>query len=538
MTAKFGTQLVFFVAAAVAFGSQAQIAQFHEQVAVSALQVVVGFAGRVENVKPEDLEISLDGQNAKILSVTPFLLHNHQSLAALPAPIAGATNASVKERLPVIIILLPGLCDPRNLVLASKKLRDLIPHLEGSGPVTAIVADNPPRMVGPPAHTWSEVENLLNQLSQVKTTNWITRLRREQQGLAGTAWAARAERRLAQIEVYERARVSEEIVRLQRALDGLASALVSFARPRTLAFVIADGFDLDVHTRLKGTKGNKEPMDSIMPPLDRSPGLAIRSRLEQIGQLAAARGTVLVSLFTGLGTFFAPPWSAENKSLVRTEEVFSGEINSGLLVERPKEPLSVLAEYSGGTVLSMTEDAHKGMERLANTWIVEFQVPFLCEARHYRLLARLKRQEIEVRAPRIVWCGSSALQAQLEAIYGWGNMGSSAGSIPAAVRLERRSLAHEWLVVSSDLKKVISEEKALATLKLRVTVAVHLRKGEPFVHQEEFEQAVGEESEGTVWTYEAPIKLPNEAERLAVVIEELQTGTWGAAVLDLKGANP
>ncbi|BCW94441.1 MAG: hypothetical protein KatS3mg007_2335 [Thermoanaerobaculum sp.] len=116
-------------------------------------------------------------------------------------------------------------------------------------------------------------------------------------------------------------------------------------------------------------------------------------------------------------------------------------------------------------------------------------------------------------------------------------MGSSAGSIPAAVRLERRSLAHEWLVVSSDLKKVISEEKALATLKLRVTVAVHLRKGEPFVHQEEFEQAVGEESEGTVWTYEAPIKLPKEAERLAVVIEELQTGTWGAAVLDLKGAN-
>ena len=69
------------------------------------------------------------------------------------------------------------------------------------------------------------------------------------------------------------------------------------------------------------------------------------------------------------------------------------------------------------------------------------------------------------------------------------------------------------------------------SVRIRLTIAVQLEGGKPFVSTDEMD--VSRASAGAEWVYEAPIRWPGQARRVGVTVEELKTGAKGSGSTDL-----
>ena len=87
------------------------------------------------------------------------------------------------------------------------------------------------------------------------------------------------------------------------------------------------------------------------------------------------------------------------------------------------------------------------------------------------------------------------------------------------------------LGLTADLGELRPLLRPLALGKIRVTVVVEIRGGSPFVNHQEIE--IDWDRIEDVWRFTAGLKWPKRAKRVAVVVEELVSSTWGAATLDL-----
>jgi hypothetical protein len=67
--------------------------------------------------------------------------------------------------------------------------------------------------------------------------------------------------------------------------------------------------------------------------------------------------------------------------------------------------------------------------------------------------------------------------------------------------------------------------------EMRITLVVDTGSGPPFVSHQEF--PIEWDDVGDNWQYGSGFRWPKNAHRVAVVVEELVTSTWGAAVIEL-----
>jgi hypothetical protein len=87
------------------------------------------------------------------------------------------------------------------------------------------------------------------------------------------------------------------------------------------------------------------------------------------------------------------------------------------------------------------------------------------------------------------------------------------------------------LGLTADLGELRPLLRPLALGKIRVTVVVEIQGGSPFVNHQEIE--IDWDRIEDVWRFTAGLKWPKRAKRVAVVVEELVSSTWGATTLDL-----
>jgi hypothetical protein len=66
---------------------------------------------------------------------------------------------------------------------------------------------------------------------------------------------------------------------------------------------------------------------------------------------------------------------------------------------------------------------------------------------------------------------------------------------------------------------------------MRITLVVETGAGSPFVSHQEF--PIEWDDVGDNWQYGSGFRWPKNVHRIAVVVEELVTSTWGAAVIEL-----
>ena len=65
------------------------------------------------------------------------------------------------------------------------------------------------------------------------------------------------------------------------------------------------------------------------------------------------------------------------------------------------------------------------------------------------------------------------------------------------------------------------------SVHLRISLAVEINGGDPFLSSEEVEWT----SDSNSWRYQVPLTWPKTAQRLVVLVEELSTGIAGAAIV-------
>ncbi|MFN3412713.1 MAG: hypothetical protein ACK42L_01440 [Thermoanaerobaculum sp.] len=515
---------------------------FQEHVSVSAVSTVIRWGDRTAagSPRPEQLEVLFNGREVLVLAVEPILPQVPTSVGLPPTvtskPLPPTTTLPAQERRGVLVLLVRDLCSPRNRDAAVTKLRAYTEELTRVGPV--LVAVSPSSGEGAKLCEDSQcLQKELEALSKVSVANWQVKLREEAQSFGSAGLNA---------ELVSVLSGAEEIARVRGALKALRHSLMRYAAEKRLVFLVWDGFDLNLQGRFgppgqfNRSSGSDQIKTESLAPVGLSDG-SYRGELQELAAVMANVGVPVVSLNPGYMAAYSPAWSAQFRRPAVSPEVFGrgSVVADELLVVAAHEPMEYLAEETGGTVIPPRESLAEGLKRLANTFLLWFQVPMAPDGKTYDLEVRVKEPGVKLWAPKRVTLGSSGGQAIARAREAVARGYLAEGELAPEVSLEVQKLEGKSRVgrleVRTDLGAVREVLEKTTRARLRVTVGVHMKRGEPFVHQEEFEQVVGEQSAGTVWTYEAPIKLPKEAERLAVVIEELQTGAWGAAVVDLLG---
>ncbi|GMU67015.1 MAG: hypothetical protein AMXMBFR36_32890 [Acidobacteriota bacterium] len=349
--------------------------------------------------------------------------------------------------------------------------------------------------------------------------------------------------------------VANERILLTRRQDLLLTGLTARGIPGAKALLlINDGWDLDPRDfYLAGSpSGASDFFADLSSDLAPDEGGA---PVDALGRLLAATGWVGISVASG-ALEAGVTISADLSGRGRLGEIMSGGEDSiselpSALVYKPLAPLRSIADATGGDVLTGVGELGSAIERLRDRVRLTYQVSRPPDARLRRVEVRALRPGLEVRAPR--WSGAPTGEelaaARARALL---EGRSVRGDLPltAALAVEppapdaagsgeetapgRRSA---MLQARLDLAPV---RAALATggpSSVRLTVAVSYPAAPPFVIRDVLD---GQRLAGlSAWTWTAPLVLPGDFERVAVVLEESLTGSFGAALAArVEGALP
>ncbi|MGC8917629.1 MAG: hypothetical protein ACP5NF_11700, partial [Thermoanaerobaculum sp.] len=325
-------------------------------------------------------------------------------------------------------------------------------------------------------------------LRQVEVVNWQIKLRRESQwlGLYGTRG-------------IDSENFPEEVVRVRRQLRILRKNLATYAPGKRVAFLVWDG--LEVNPLATGSAHGSQERD----PIPTSWRFSNLEEMRGIAELCESLGVPLISLFPGFMGSYSPTWSATFRRPAVSSEVFGRSAtvaDSELLTVDPQEPMVLLADRTGGTVVSPRDDVAAGLTRIANSYLLWLQLPASVGPGVHALQVEARDPSIKIWAPRRLAVGTPREGAAQTAVRSLSTEGALAeGDLPLEVALaikdERGKVREGGLKVRADFGQKTDLLESFRMAKLRLTLAVRMTKGEPFVHQEEFVQEV-KEGAGTV----------------------------------------
>ncbi|WP_347246302.1 hypothetical protein [Thermogutta sp.] len=560
-----GIQIPLLSAVCAAWGGTGDRppARFHERVGVLAVSVVV--RSETGDLHPEDLDALVDGQPVHILSVEK-LLHHSNTVSATEDAVSATENAvhatgraqedpaQARPKSEVAVVITSHGCSRFCLTAATRFLEREAESLTALGPVRFVVA----RQSGP--------ELLGRDITQPQA---LRELVRTKVSTLATRNDLVAERRWLTDQVYQvrgpmlRRRLpapSSEVFRLVEAglydrevLSHIRMAAF-FGRRAAVTFLvlISDGFDFDAYG-IWDAFARKTEAEDLFPWEQR----ALKSLGEQFtaekkerdsalqfARELAADGIVALPYFPGISGVFYPPWAASQSGVSVFREFMGpgyrqGRTASGTVMD-PSSGLQLLARETGGALIPTKGSLATVDRSLASFYVLTYQVSGLMDGELHRLEVRC-RNGAALWAPNFVRHGrdDAMAEAAVRALLR-GEGGDF--SFPVEVQLEDiRAEANEMLRgtlhIGVDVSPVRSLLAALGGASFQLVLGVDTGRGDVFLHRASFE--VQPETEGgSFWVFQAPIRWPRGAKRLAVAIQERNTATLGAADLELSPLAP
>jgi hypothetical protein len=203
--------------------------------------------------------------------------------------------------------------------------------------------------------------------------------------------------------------------------------------------------------------------------------------------------------------------------------------------KRPNEPLLVVADRTGGQVVSTPDKLPQAIDTVGGAFVVTFRSQAPADGQTHPLEIASAGGDFRVRAPRAVLAAPPQAAAAGSAVRAL-SAPLPSGSLPVQVSVldvqpAEKGRLRGTLGVSVELASIVEALETLGPGRVRVTVAVEHSKGAPFTQSEDVD--LDDSGEGSLWAYEAPIVWPPEATRVAVMIEELKTGARGSGVAEL-----
>ena len=202
----------------------------------------------------------------------------------------------------------------------------------------------------------------------------------------------------------------------------------------------------------------------------------------------------------------------------------------------PSFPLQIIARSTGGEFVVNQEQFRTALDHIRGAYAVTYQVERPVDGRLHRLEIRCTRPGVRLRGRLYAASGSlrgvSTTRARRllagEEVGGVLEMTADIQNISKAPRGQQIG----DLLVSADLGELRPTLSPVNLGEMRITVVVEVANGSPFIHHQEI--AVDWKEVDNVWRFGADIKWPKSASRLAVVVEELVSSTWGASVISLE----
>lgn len=572
---KTGIALLIVVLAAAVFAF-AQERPFGAVTNVTAIEVtveVVDENGRTPaDLKPSDFVLYEDGVEQRITSVE--YLGNPAAIAPAAAPATTTAPAAPAASTPtpsgqwdVLVYIDYELSSRTTIRDAVRTLTSEAERLTKQGRVEIVVSDPTPRRLLAPSTDAKAVADALSQASKLNAQSRLANVRRafidQSADMKGTV-----EEQYSQMSDL-RSSIAEETVLIRNFLGRLSAWVGSYPRrsPQAL-FLVADGFDVtpndfyaetlfpaitgDRHATNRAAAGRASAQDlKHLANARRAQGQQKQFESESLmdnqrsyhplaRQLAAAGWTV-VSLRGGLNAEMAADSSMGSGNKVVTNFMAgggqTGSPSRGLQL-RPVEALATFAEATGGALVADTSKFGRTIDTLSNRIKLTYQVARGVDGQVRQIDVKPKREGLTVHAARYASSSTPELVATSRATM-LIDRGEPRGELPVGAKLQlepgsRRDNPKGTLQARVQLEPLAPVRPQLKDATVRVTIGVAAGNEQPrIIHQvhQNFDLSKIPDA-----TFTSPMQLPRNAEKIAVVVEELTTGAWGGAVLPMPKA--
>jgi hypothetical protein len=549
---------VLLALAAAAAPSQTQaptptsVPGFAERVEVNVrtiFAVVVDSKGRAlgRPLGPADVEVLEDGIPAQVLGVDPIRpLAAGSPASSAGAPTAQSAPAPAKQApagpiqtLPQFLYVDTSLMRKQSVKQVAETVEKNLEAILSRGPLEIVVADPDPKVFLARTSDASQIRGKLSELSRtVSGRERMRDIRRDLDPRIGGNAVTAARSEGIQRQARARAGMHEEIALVRQTLDRLDrwAAATASGHP-AIVYLADDGFDAnpaDFWANLLQGDGSME--QQAQGNLIRNEVAAeIPSLVARSAKTLAEAGFTAVMLALGRldATMADDAASTGKRSGSQLRRPYDAP--PPFTYVRPLEPLRIVADQTGGEVVTSAEALAPALERLSGAVAITYRMDRPADGRPHRLEVRSRVAGVVLRTARSVVAGTSRMASAVHAVDALAAP-AARGDLPLEASIDLFEVKKNdrrvgELRVSADLGGIASALDRVGPGRVRVTIAVERGGFQPFVSSEEVDLA--REGSGTTWLYNAPLEWPSDARRVSVRVEEQKTGTFGTATAEL-----
>ena len=523
--------------------------RFVEKVEVRARTVLVFITdarGKVPTapLAPTDLRVLEDGKPVEVLAIEPV----RRSAGAVAADAgAGADRpeapaAPPAQPVPQYLYLDTTSVRQRTVPRIAEAVESSLGAILANGPLEIVVADPEPAVM---MRSTSDRETVRAALARLPSAavgkDHLYDARRDAMARMNSQYDSTNRSVSGTFRGDLRAAIRHEMALISNVTSRLDRWAATLPYDRaSVVYLCSDGFDHDL------TEVYREMLMSTQYEVDTQIAMQLQSEFtreaaqvtSRAGEVLAGRGATAIVL--ALGTSDADFATSAGNLGKRPDAAKSRALDAAPVFhfKRPNEPLLVVADRTGGQVVSTPDKLPQAVDTIGGAFLVTFRSQAPADSASHPLQIASAAGNLRVRAPQAVLAAPSQAASAGAAVRALSAPSTAApsGALPVEVSIldiqpAERGRRRGTLEVSADLASIVEALELLGPGRVRVTVAVEHAKGAPFTHSEETD--LDDSGGGTRWAYEAPITWPPEATRIAVTIEELKTGARGSGVADL-----
>lgn len=527
---------------------------FTERVEVNVrtiFAVVVDSKGRAlgRPLGPGDVEVLEDGIPAQVLGVDPIrpLAAGSPSPSAVAPtvpsrPVSAKAPAGPIQTLPQFLYVDTSLMRKQSVKEVAQAVEKNLEAILSRGPLEIVVADPDPKVFLARTTDAAQIRTRLSDLARtVSGRERMKDIRRDLDPRIGgyaPPGSARARAEGMTRQARARAGMHEEIAVVHQALDRLDrwAAATASGHP-AIVYLADDGFDAnpaDFWANLLQGDGSME--QQAQGNLIRNEVAAeIPSLVARSSKTLAEAGFTAVMLALGRldATFADDAASTGQRTGSQLRRPFDAP--PAFTYVRPLEPLRIVADQTGGEVITSAAALAPALERLSGAVAITYRMERPADGRPHRLEVRSRVAGVVLRTARSVVAGTSRMASAVHAADAFA-VPPARGDLPLEASIDLFEVKKNdrrvgELRLSADLGGIASALERVGPGRVRVTIAVERGGFQPFVSSEEVDLA--REGAGTTWLYNAPLEWPSDARRVSVRVEEQKTGTFGTATAEL-----
>jgi hypothetical protein len=523
-----------------------------ERLDVTAITVLLSAVGEgrrpVGDLSVEEIEVLEDGVPVEILELVPLAtVSAAEEESAANEGVATAPPVSAEEtELPVTVYVDRILGGGSDLRRALEALEGEAERLVALGPVEIVVAEaeRVEVLLSATRDAAALARAFEKAASQTAAYHAIERIRLSfVRGLRKPiVRAIENTAKSSAVATAATAAAGEESVFLSRSLERLRLWALEGAGHRAgLLLVVGGGFDEDPASFYLPFIERMEPHNSYWA----RENLGRRRLSERVDSLSRELAGVgwRIEAIAGNATA-SPTYSAELRRSDKVESFKGPDFNlapgaeeSPWLMVDPIGTLRHLASASGGDATVGSAGLRTTLDEAAGWYLLTYQVERPPDGAVHALEIRPLRSGVEVTTNRVVTAATSEGQseARLRRLL---RESTNRGELPVELAIglpsptEKENLRAdvEVTVRFSSFASLLFRSEAGPRLRISVAVEVGGRAG---FAEHRLERPGSEAAE---WVYEFPLAWPAEERALlAVTVEDLASGVWGGAVLELPG---